>query len=41
MTQPYEILAFWKIHGLYDRDKIDKLIEEFEKDYEDLAGQIS
>ncbi len=34
------ILSFWKSTNLYDRDKINRLINDFEKNYDDLAGQI-
>ena len=35
-----EILSFWKSRDIYDRDKINKIIDDFEKDYDDLASQI-
>ncbi len=35
------VLSFWKSRGIYDRKRINKLIDTFESDYEDLAGQIT
>lgn len=31
-----EILMFWKVQGFYDREKINKFIDEFEEFYDDL-----
>lgn len=36
-----EILMFWKVHDLYDRDKIEKIIAEFEDFYTDIEMQGS
>ena len=33
------ILMFWMIHGLYDREKINEMIDDFEKRYYDLTEQ--
>ncbi len=35
-----EILSFWKSRSIYDRNKINKMIDDFEKDYDDLVGQL-
>ena len=34
-----EILQFWKTQGLYDRVKINQMLEEFEKFYADIEEQ--
>ena len=28
------ILMFWKVQGLYDREKINKLLDDFEQSYD-------
>ncbi len=35
----FEVLSFWKSRGIYNRDKIDKMIDDFESDYADLENQ--
>lgn len=30
---------FWKVQGFYDREKINKFIDEFEEFYDDLLNQ--
>ncbi len=35
-----DILSFWKSRNIYDRNKIYKMIDDFEKDFDDLAGQL-
>ena len=35
----YSILSFWKSRGIYDRGRINSLIDAFEKAYDDLAKQ--
>ena len=34
-----QILMLWKIRGLYDRDKVNRLMNEFEQEYERLLNQ--
>ena len=34
-----QILMFWKVQGFYDREKINKLIDEFEQFYDNLLKQ--
>lgn len=34
-----KILMFWKVHGFYDRDKINELIDKFEQSYARLTVQ--
>ena len=34
-----KILMFWKVHGFYDRDNINRMIDEFEKFYKELTEQ--
>lgn len=34
-----EILMFWKANNLYSRDKIEKMIDEFEAFYNDIEEQ--
>ena len=34
-----QILMFWKVQGFYDREKINKFIDEFEEFYDDLLNQ--
>lgn len=34
-----KILMFWKVQGVYNRDKINGLIDEFETYYSKLTGQ--
>lgn len=38
-TELTEILSFWKANGLYDRNKIHKLLDEFEEYYKRLTGE--
>lgn len=33
------ILMFWKVQGLYDREKINKLLDDFEQSYDRLFNQ--
>ncbi len=33
------ILMFWKTHGLYDREKINEMLDDFEKRYRELTEQ--
>ena len=33
------ILTFWKVQGLYDREKINKLLDDFEQSYDRLFNQ--
>lgn len=34
-----QILMFWKVQGFYDRERINKLIDEFEQFYDNLLKQ--
>lgn len=34
-----QILMFWKVQGFYDREKINKLIDEFELFYDNFLEQ--
>lgn len=34
-----KILMFWKVQGFYNRDKINKMLDEFEQYYEKLVKQ--
>lgn len=34
-----DILMFWKVQGLYDREKINKLMNDFEQEYDKLTKQ--
>ena len=34
-----EILSFWKSRNYYDRNRIERLIDEFERSYNDLTEQ--
>ena len=34
------ILMFWKVQGLYDREKINKLLDDFEQSYDRLFNQV-
>lgn len=34
-----QILMFWKVQGLYDRDEINKMIDAFEIFYDDIERQ--
>ena len=36
----YAILGHWKSCGLYDRDRINRLIDSFEESYADLDEQM-
>ena len=33
------ILMFWKTHGLYDREKINEMLDDFERRYRELTEQ--
>ncbi len=33
------ILMFWKVQGLYDQEKINKLLDDFEQSYDRLFNQ--
>ena len=35
----FEILTFWKSCGIYSREKINSLVDDFEQNYEDLLGE--
>lgn len=34
-----KILMYWKVRGLYDRKRINKLIDQFEEEYRKLTEQ--
>ena len=34
-----EILMFWKVQNLYDRAKIEKMLDEFEEYYNDICDE--
>lgn len=34
-----EVLMFWKVHKLFDRVRIEKMIDEFESFYDDIEFQ--
>lgn len=36
----YGILSYWKSRGIYDHNKIINILDEFEKTYDDLYGQL-
>lgn len=35
----YEVLSYWKSRGIYDRGKVNQLLDDFEKNYDELANQ--
>ncbi len=34
------ILIFWMAHGLFEREKVNTMIDKFEKDYNELIYQV-
>ncbi|MCR5596129.1 MAG: hypothetical protein K6G12_09790 [Lachnospiraceae bacterium] len=36
----YEVLSYWKSRGIFDKNRVCELIDEFEKAYDDLIAQV-